>query len=80
MILINNLKAQNSKVQPMNTVKGTVSVDGLAVDNSLMATEAMIAQANLLGADAIVDVQYASTSAMSKNSKFIAFGTAVKFV
>ncbi len=80
MILINNLKSEGSRILPINTVKGSVNVGEQSKGTSQMATIEMIAHATSIGADAIVDVKYASTSAMSKSSKFIAYGTAVKFV
>ena len=44
------------------------------------ATERMIAQAEALGADAIVCVRYASSAVMDGAAEIMAYGTAVKFV
>ena len=44
------------------------------------ATERMIAQAEALGADAIVCVRYASSAVMDGAAEIVAYGTAVKFV
>ena len=45
-----------------------------------IATKRMIAEAEALGADAIVNVRYASSSVMDGAAEVIAYGTAVKFV
>lgn len=45
-----------------------------------LATQRMIAEANGLGADAIVGVRYASSGIMQGAAEVIAYGTAVKFV
>jgi uncharacterized protein YbjQ (UPF0145 family) len=39
----------------------------------------MVAEAEALGADAIVNIRYASASVMSGAAEVIAYGTAVKF-
>lgn len=44
------------------------------------ATKRMVAEAEALGADAIVCVRYASASVMAGAAEILAFGTAVKFV
>lgn len=44
------------------------------------ATRRMIAQAEQLGADAVVAMRYASSSVMDGAAEVIAYGTAVKFV
>jgi uncharacterized protein YbjQ (UPF0145 family) len=44
-----------------------------------IATKRMVAEAEALGADAIVNVRYASSSVMSGAAEVIAYGTAVKF-
>ncbi len=43
------------------------------------ATERMIAQAQLLGADAIIGVRYATSAIMSQAAEVLVYGTAVKF-
>ncbi len=43
-----------------------------------LATERMVAQAQALGADAIVCVRYASSSIMQSAAEIMAYGTAVK--
>lgn len=45
-----------------------------------IATDRMIAEAESLGADAIVCVRYASSSVMQNAAEVLAYGTAVKFV
>jgi len=44
-----------------------------------IATQRMIEEAEKLGADAIVNVRYASSSIMKGASEILAYGTAVKF-
>ena len=43
------------------------------------ATERMAAQAQKLGADAVVGMRYATSSVMQGAAEMLAFGTAVKF-
>ena len=45
-----------------------------------IATKRMVAEAEALGADAIVNVRYASSAIMQGAAEVIAYGTAVKFV
>lgn len=44
-----------------------------------IATKRMVQEAEALGADAIVNVRYASASVMSGAAEIMAYGTAVKF-
>ena len=44
------------------------------------ATNRMIAEAEKLDADAIVNVRYVSTSVMQGAAEVVAYGTAVKFI
>lgn len=45
-----------------------------------LATQRMIAEAESLGADAVVNVRYASSAITQGAAEVIAYGTAVKFV
>ena len=45
-----------------------------------IATKRMVAEAEELGADAIVNVRYASSSIMQSAAEVIVYGTAVKFI
>ena len=45
-----------------------------------IATKRMVAEAEQLGADAVVNIRYASSSIMDGAAEVIAYGTAVKFV
>jgi uncharacterized protein YbjQ (UPF0145 family) len=45
-----------------------------------LATKRMVAEAEELGADAIVNVRYASSSVMQGAAEVIVYGTAVKFI
>ncbi len=44
-----------------------------------LATKRMVEEAEALGADAVVNVRYASSSVMSNAAEIIAYGTAVRF-
>ncbi|MDO4530907.1 MAG: YbjQ family protein [Bacillota bacterium] len=45
-----------------------------------LATERMVAEAEALGADAVVNVRYASSAVMQGAAEVIAYGTAVKIL
>ena len=45
-----------------------------------IATKRMVAEAEEFGADAIVNIRYASSAIMQGAAEVIAYGTAVKFV
>ena len=45
-----------------------------------LATKRMVAEAEDLGADAVVNVRYVSSAVMQGAAEVIAYGTAVKFV
>ncbi len=45
-----------------------------------LATKRMVMEAEQLGADAIVNIRYASSAIMQGAAEVIAYGTAVKFV
>ncbi len=44
-----------------------------------IATKRMVAEAEQMGADAIVNIRYASASVMSGAAEILAYGTAVRF-
>lgn len=45
-----------------------------------LATKRMVAEAEALGADAIVNIRYSSSSIMQSAAEVIVYGTAVKFI
>ncbi len=45
-----------------------------------LATKRMVEEAEALGADAIVNIRYASSAVMSGAAEVIVYGTAVKFI
>ncbi len=45
-----------------------------------LATKRMVAEAEELGADAVVNIRYASSAVMQGAAEVIVYGTAVKFV
>ncbi|MEA4939274.1 MAG: YbjQ family protein [Christensenella sp.] len=48
-------------------------------DARALATKRMVAEATEMGADAIVNIRYASSAVMSGAAEVIVYGTAVKF-
>lgn len=44
-----------------------------------IATKRMVAEAEQMGADAVVNIRYASASVMSGAAEILAYGTAVRF-
>ena len=48
-------------------------------DARALATKRMVDEANELGADAIVNIRYASAAVMQAAAEVMAYGTAVKF-
>lgn len=45
-----------------------------------LATKRMVAEAEQMGADAVVNIRYASAAVMQGAAEVIAYGTAVKFM
>ena len=45
-----------------------------------LATKRMVAEAEQLGADAVINIRYASAAVMQGAAEVMAYGTAVKFV
>ena len=45
-----------------------------------LATKRMVAEAEELGADAVVNIRYASAAVMQGAAEVMAYGTAVKFI
>lgn len=45
-----------------------------------LATKRMVAEAETLGADAVINIRYASSAVMQGAAEVIVYGTAVKFV
>ncbi len=45
-----------------------------------IATKRMVAEAEALGADAIINIRYASSAIMQSAAEVIVYGTAVKFI
>ena len=49
-------------------------------DARALATKRMVAEAEALGADAVVNIRYASSAVMQGAAEVIVYGTAVKFI
>jgi len=45
-----------------------------------LATKRMVAEAECLGADAVINIRYASSAVMQGAAEVIVYGTAVKFI
>ena len=45
-----------------------------------LATKRMVAEAEGLGADAVINIRYASSAVMQGAAEVIVYGTAVKFI
>ncbi len=45
-----------------------------------LATKRMVAEAESLGADAVINIRYASSAVMQGAAEVIVYGTAVKFI
>jgi uncharacterized protein YbjQ (UPF0145 family) len=48
-------------------------------DARALATKRMVEEADAMGADAVVNIRYASSTVMTGAAEVIAYGTAVKF-
>lgn len=51
----------------------------MLIEARQIATKRMVDEAEMLGADAVVNVRYGSSSVMQSAAEVIAYGTAVKF-
>ena len=49
-------------------------------DARALATKRMVAEAEAMGADAVVGIRYASAAVMSGAAEVMAYGTAVRFI
>ncbi len=56
-----------------------VSYNEMMNEARAIATKRMVAEAEALGADAVVNIRYASSAVMQGAAEVIAYGTAVKF-
>ena len=54
--------------------------NGMMNDARALATKRMVAEAEAMGADAIVAVRYSSASVMQGAAEVMAYGTAVKLI
>ena len=72
----------NDIVQSLKTLVGgeLKSYNEMMNEARALATKRMVAEAEELGADAIVNIRYASSAVMQGAAEVIAYGTAVKFV
>ncbi len=52
----------------------------MMVEARAMATKRMVQEAESMGADAVINVRYASSAVMQGAAEVIAYGTAVKFI
>ena len=94
MMIVNTDFISGKTLQTLSLVRGgrdilsslKTLVGGEIVDYTNMmnearaiATQRMVEEAEQLGADAIINVRYASSAIMAGAAEIIAYGTAVKF-
>ena len=72
----------NDIAQSFKTLVGgeLKSYNDMMNDARALATKRMVMEAEALGADAVVNIRYASSAIMQGAAEVIAYGTAVKFV
>ena len=72
----------NDIAQSFKTLVGgeLKSYNEMMNDARAIATKRMVAEAEAMGANAIVNIRYASSAIMQGAAEVIAYGTAVKFV
>ena len=64
-----------------NLVGGELSeYNEMMNDARELATKRMVSEAQSMGADAVVNIRYASSEVMQGAAEVIAYGTAVKFI
>jgi uncharacterized protein YbjQ (UPF0145 family) len=79
------IQSKNIGKDIMQGLKGLVggeleSYNELMNDARALATKRMVKEAESLGADAVVNIRYASSTIAQGAAEVIAYGTAVKFV
>ena len=69
-------------MQSFKTIVGgeLVAYNEMMNEARAIATKRMVEEANMLGADAIVNIRYSSSAIMQGAAEVIAYGTAVKFI
>ncbi len=69
-------------LQSFKTVVGgeLTSYNEMMNEARALATKRMVEEAEALGADAIVNIRYASSAVMQGAAEVIVYGTAVKFI
>ena len=72
----------NDIIESLKTLVGGElrSYNDMMNEARAIATKRMVAEAEALGADAIVNIRYASSAVMQGAAEVIVYGTAVKFV
>ena len=56
------------------------TLDEMMNEARALATKRMVAEAEGLGADAVINIRYASSAVMQGAAEVIVYGTAVKFI
>ena len=79
MILVNTDYISGKELQILGLVRGS-TIQTKMDEARALANKRMIQQAESLGADAIVNVRYATSAIMAGAAEVMAYGTAVKFV
>lgn len=81
----NVVQSKNFGKDFMSAMKGLVGGEIVAYTEMLaearqIATGRMVKEAEAMGADAVLNLRYASSSVMQSAAECIAYGTAVRFV
>lgn len=79
------IRAKHAGSDIMNSLKGLIggeldSYTEMMNEARAIATKRMVEEAYNLGADAVVNIRYASSAVMQGAAEVIAYGTAVKFI
>ena len=78
MLLVNIEYIPGKEIEALGMVKGTV-VQSKNFGKDFMAGMKTLDEAEALGADAVINVRYGSSSVMQGAAEVIAYGTAVKY-
>ena len=95
MIIVNTDYISGKEIETIQLVKGSIVFSKNVVRDIFAgeiggysemmnearqkATERMISEATMIGADAIVNVRYSTSALMANAAEIIAYGTAVRF-
>ena len=67
------------ELEALGIVKGTVVYTAMLTEARQIATKRMVDEAEALGADAVLNIRYASASIAQGAAEITAYGTAVRY-